>query len=139
MVARDEGTLIRISDSAEAVSMTDADIRGRHVRDRDGEELGTVKDLLIDQMEHKVRLVEVASGGFLGIGQEKTFFPVDAITSITDDLVQIDQTREHVAGAPVYDPELVHERDVYGGVLDYYGAAPFWGEGYAYPAYPFYR
>lgn len=139
MNAHSEGTLVRLSESGEAVSTVDADIRGRDVRDRDGEDLGKVKDLLIDQHEHKVRLIEVASGGFLGIGQDRTFVPVDAITAITDDEVRIDQTREHVAGAPVYDPDLVHGRDAYGGIFDYYGVVPFWTDGYAYPAFPFYR
>ncbi|MGF2950073.1 PRC-barrel domain-containing protein [Microbacterium alcoholitolerans] len=139
MNAQDPGTLVKLSESAERISTTDEDIRGRRVLDRDGEEFGTIKDLLIDEDESRVRLVEVASGGFLGIGQEKVFVPVDAITSITDDEVRIDQTREHVSGAPVYDPELVIERENYGGILDYYGVGPFWVPGYQYPNYPYYR
>ncbi|MEJ1088682.1 PRC-barrel domain-containing protein [Microbacterium sp. Mu-80] len=139
MNARDAGGLIKLSESAERISSTDEDIRGRTVRDRDGEELGTIKDLLIDDDEGKVRFLEVASGGFLGIGQDKTFMPVDAITAVTEDEVRIDQTREHVAGAPAYDPELVRQRENYAGILDYYGVGPFWAPGYQYPGYPYYR
>lgn len=139
MNAQDPGTLVKLSESTERISSTDEDIRGRRVLDRDGEDLGTVKDLLIDDDESKVRFVEVASGGFLGIGQEKVFVPVDAIISISDDEVRIDQTREHVSGAPVYDPELVLVRENYGGILDYYGVGPFWAPGYQYPSYPYYR
>lgn len=139
MNAHDEGGLIKLSESAERISSRDEDIRGRTVCDRDGEELGKVKDLLIDDDEGKVRFIEVASGGFLGIGQDKTFMPVDAITAITDDEVRIDRTREHVAGAPTYDPELVRQRENYGGILDYYEVGPFWAPGYQYPSYPYYR
>lgn len=139
MNSRDPGMLVKLSESAESISRTDEDIRGRDVRDPDGEDLGTVKDLLIDDEQGKVRFIEVASGGFLGIGQDMTFIPVDAITSITDDEVRIDQTREHVIGAPVYDPELVRQRETYGGILDYYGVGPFWAPGYQYPSYPYYR
>ncbi len=63
----------------------------------------------------------------------------DAITSITNDEVRIDQTREHLTGAPVYDPDLVQERDTYGSILDHYGYGPFWGPDYRYPDYPNYR
>lgn len=139
MNAQAPGALLKLSEIDEVVGSADEDIRGRDVRDRDGDDLGTVKDLLIDGRENKVRFIEVASGGFLGIGQDTTFIPVDAITAITDDEVRIDQTRERVAGAPVYDPDLVVQPDNYSSLLDYYGVMPFWGGGYAYPAYPYYR
>ncbi|MCS3844289.1 PRC-barrel domain-containing protein [Microbacterium sp. AK031] len=131
--------LVRLGDTDETVANPDDDIRGRDVKDKDGADLGKVKALLIDENERKVRLIEVASGGFLGIGQDTTFIPVDAITSVTADEVRLDQTREHVAGAPAYDPALIHERDTYGDVFGYYGFAPFWGGGYSYPDYPYYR
>ncbi|MBY6061446.1 PRC-barrel domain-containing protein [Microbacterium esteraromaticum] len=139
MNTRDTGTLLKLSETAEVVSRTDEDIRDRRVRDRNGEDMGKIKDLLVDDSEGKVRFLEVASGGFLGIGQDETYVPVEAITSITDDEVRVDPTREHVAGAPVYDPELVRKREAYAGILDYYGVGPFWAPGYQYPSYPYYR
>lgn len=134
----DGGALTRLGESAETVANADEDIRGRLVKDRDGEELGKVKDLLVDR-SHRVRFIEIASGGFLGIGQERTFLPVDAITAITDDEVRVDQTRDHVAAAPAYDPELIRERETYDAVLGYYGFGPFWAADYQYPNYPYYR
>ncbi|REJ06315.1 PRC-barrel domain containing protein [Microbacterium bovistercoris] len=139
MNAKTSGTLFKLSETDETVRQPDEDIRGRDVRDRDGEDLGTVKDLLIDADEDRVRFLEVASGGFLGIGKDTTLIPVDAITSITADEVRIDQTREHVAGAPAYDPELVRRQEDYGSILEYYGYMPFWGGGYVYPGYPYHR
>jgi hypothetical protein len=77
--------------------------------------------------------------------------PVDAITSITSDAVTINHTGEHLQGAPRYDPELINERKErywsgydrdehdWGDVYNYYGYAPFWGMGYDYPPYPYYR
>ena len=139
METPDSGTLIRLSDSGETVANAAQDIRDRHVKDKDGEDIGKVSDLLVDDTEHKVRFLEVASGGFLGIGREKTFIPVDAITAITDDEVRIDQTRSHIAGSPLYDPSLVRERETYGSILEYYGYVPYWTPGYQYPNYPNYR
>lgn len=133
------GTLLKLSEIDETVASPDNDIHGRHVRDRHGVDLGKVKDLLVDEAENKVRFLEVASGGFLGIGQDTSLIPVDAITDITDDEVRIDQTRDVVAGAPAYDPDLVRERDGYGEYLGYYGYGAWWAPGYQYPGFPYYR
>ncbi len=103
METPETGMLVRLSATDERVAIGDDDIRGRHVKDKNGNDIGRVDDLLIDDSERKVRFIEVASGGFLGIGQDKAFLPVDAITSITEDEVHINQDREFVAGAPVYD------------------------------------
>lgn len=34
-------------------------------------------DLLIDDQEHKVRFLLVEHGGFIGLGETKSFIPVD--------------------------------------------------------------
>lgn len=139
MNTSDTGTLLALSESGETVAENDLDIRGRAVKDSGGNDLGKVKDLLIDEHERRVRFIEVASGGFLGIGQDTAFIPVDAIVAITEDEVRIDQTRERVAAAPTYDPALVRERDTYSEYLSYYGYPMWWGAGYQYPDYPLYR
>jgi sporulation protein YlmC with PRC-barrel domain len=129
--------LRKLSDTGQTVAGRDNDIRGREVKDQDGNDLGKIDDLLIDQEENKVRFLVVASGGFLGIGETDSFIPVDAISRITSNEVRLDQRRDHVAAAPVYDPDLVEERDFYQAVYSYYGYAPYWAPGYVYPAYPF--
>lgn len=134
-----EGILVRLSEIDETVAERDHDIRGRKVIDQGGEEIGKVKDLLIDEDEKRVRFIEVASGGFLGIGQDTVLIPVDAIISIADDEVRIDQSRHSVAGSPGYDPDLMRERDSYSEYLTYYGYPMWWGAGYQYPDYPHYR
>jgi sporulation protein YlmC with PRC-barrel domain len=129
--------LVRLSDTDLTVADRAEDIRGRNVLDMAGEELGEVDDLLVDDREHKVRFLEVSSGGFLGLGAKNFLIPVDAIMRITEDAVYINQSRERVASAPRYDPTLVDERylrEVYG----YYGYPPYWGADYRYPAYPYY-
>jgi hypothetical protein len=101
-----------------------------------------VADLLIDEGEKRVHFLEVASGGFLGLGQTKFLLPVEAITRISDDTVYVNQTRQHIAGAPAYDPDLIHEDagvgGYYGDVYRHYGYPPYWGPGYVYPPYPYY-
>jgi len=100
-------TLSKLRDIDRAVSSSDEDIRGRMVKDKNGQDLGRIEDLLVDDVKWKVRFMEVASGGILGFGDSKSFIPVDAITRMTPDNVYISHTLEHVAGAPRYDPTLV--------------------------------
>jgi hypothetical protein len=75
---------------------------------------------------------------------EKTTFllPVEAITRISDDVVYVNQTRQHIVGAPPCDPDLIHrearEDSYYGDVYRHYGYSPYWCPGYVYPPYPYY-
>ncbi len=129
--------LVRTGDSHLKVADPTEDIRGRKVMDRDGEEMGEVKDLLVDEQERKVRFFEMQSGGVLGVGGQRTVIPVDAIVNIDADAVYIDQTRERIVSAPAYNPELVDDAywtDVYG----FYGYPPYWTAGYIYPPFPAY-
>ncbi len=119
-------TLSKLGDSNLAVKTSDEDIRGRTVKDKDGNEVGKVDDLLNDGRDQRVRFMQVESGGFLGLGETKSFIPVDAITRITDEDVYINQSRAHVAGAPCYDPGLA-EQDYYRNLYGYYGYLPYWG------------
>lgn len=126
--------LVRMSDSDLTVS-DEQEIRGRHVVDPEGDRLGTVHDLLVDEGEKQVRFLEVASGGFLGMGREKVLIPVEAVTEVEDD-VHVSTTRAHVEGSPGYDPELavVSPLSYFGGVYGYYGIGPYWGQGYVHPS-----
>ncbi len=120
-----EPTLRTLRDIGETVSDDDQHIRGRMVKDLDGRDLGTIDGLLVDAEADKVRFIEVASGGFLGLGETKSLIPVEAITKITDHEVHISHTREHVAGAPPYDPELAAKgADYFFGLDPYYGYQP---------------
>jgi sporulation protein YlmC with PRC-barrel domain len=133
-----EATLLSLNDAGLTTQSPDEDIRHREVRAVHGGKIGQVTDLLVDEEKHKVRLLEVRHGGILGIGESKVLVPVDAISSIEDDVVYVDRRREQIAGAPKYDPALVPEADYYDQLYGYYGVAPYWAAGYRYPAYPYF-
>lgn len=126
-------TLVRLSDTEMTIADRESDIRGRQVIDKNKKALGRIDALIVDEKEQKIRFLEVASGGFLGLGAAKSFIPIDAITKITDSEVQINQTGEHVAGAPSYEPALADQTHFYGSTYGYYGVTPFWGLNYSYP------
>lgn len=131
--------IVKLGDTDLTVADRSEDIRSYKVFDNAGEELGKVSNLMIDQEQAKVRFMEVSGGGFLGIGDHTVLIPVDAITRIADEKVYVNQSREHVAGAPRYDPALAVEESFWTSNYDYYGVAPYWSTGYIYPSYPMYR
>ncbi len=138
METTNTGTLVKLGDTDLTVSDPREDIRGRTVVDRNGEEIGHVDALLIDDQERKVRFLQIASGGILGIGEQKFLVPVDAVTRVGPDRVVVDQTGKHIAGSPKYDPDLTYDQSYYTDLYGYYGYPPYWGAGYTYPAYPYY-
>lgn len=137
MATTAKNTLRALGDTYQTTSSPSEDIRSRHVVDAAGEELGEVDDLIVDDAEHKVRFLRIASGGFLGIGQSKFLIPVNAVTNIDAKTVHVDQTRERIASAPKYDPEIVDDR-YYEGLYGHYGYSPYWTPGYTSPAFPLY-
>jgi sporulation protein YlmC with PRC-barrel domain len=125
-------TIVRLSDAHLTLAAADQDIRGRKVIDSDGREMGVVDELMIDDLEKKVRFLRVEAGGFIGFGGKRFLIPVDAIRTIDSDQVHIDRSCEHLQDAPPYNPELISEEEIL-CLYGYYGYAPFWAPGYIYP------
>ena len=119
----DNNALVKLSDVNLTVSDPSQDVRGRKVIDRHGEDIGHVSGLFIDQHERKVRMLQVTAGGFLGLGERHFLIPVEAISSITADVVRVNQTRQHVVNSPAYDPTLeqIRSREFWGSYYRYYG------------------
>ena len=145
----DQRTLLSLNDESLTVSDEAEDVRNYTVVDRDGEEIGKVDDLLVDETERKVRFLRIQEGGFLGIGGRQFLIPVDAVARIAEQKVHVDQKGEHVGAGPTYDPAVAaadawresayRDGGYYEGLYGHYGYTPFWAPGYAYPGFPFYR
>ncbi|MFY1668866.1 PRC-barrel domain-containing protein [Plantactinospora sp. WMMB334] len=136
-MADERATLVRLPDSDRMLADPAEDVRGRKVRDTDGEELGTVEELLVDAGEGRIRFLRVEHGGIFGFGATPSFIPVEAVEGVSDDEVTVEQARERVAGAPRYDPDLVDQQPYYESLYGYYGYPPFWTPGYLYSGFPY--
>ncbi len=86
--------LVKLSDAEFRFEDPALDIRGLGVFNRDGKQLGDVKDLYIDTEKRKIRFLDVGAGGFLGLGERRFLIPVEAVAEIDDDAVTVDYTRE---------------------------------------------
>ena len=135
-MAHNEGPLVKLSDSSFILEDPDQDLRGLDVYDGDGEKVGIVEDFYVDGEERKVRFLEVAAGGFLGIGKKHVLIPLEAVTDASENRVSLDQSRTRVMGAPDLHvdtaPTADYLRDVYG----YYGYPPPLGAPFGFPAHP---
>lgn len=130
MTSEMTGMLRELGETDRTVADPDADVRGRLVVDRDGEEVGRVDDLLVDDATTHVRFLRVAEGGFLGFLATHYLVPVEAVVDVGPDRVQIDQRRSGLTDVPGYDPELATRPAYYGDVYGWWGVPPYWG---AYP------
>jgi len=133
MADQPAGTIVRLDDTALTVADPADDVRGNKVVDSNGDEIGDVEGLMIDETERRVRFLEIGSGGFLGLGERKRLIPVEAITRIEGDTIHIGRERTHVAGAPEYDPDVVPASRYYEDQYGYWDYPPFWSGGYMYP------
>ncbi|MPV38896.1 PRC-barrel domain-containing protein [Georgenia subflava] len=136
-MAQDPGRLEMLSDTGKTVADPTEDVRGRKVFDADGEEIGTVDDLFVDETD-QVRFLRVGAGGFLGIGEQHFLVPVEAITATEAERVRVDRGRTALREVPTYDPDLTDDvGSYYGDVYGWWGVTPYWGMGaYPGPAYP---
>lgn len=94
-------------------------------------------DLLVDDIDARVRMLSVKHGGFFGIDTEHFLVSVDAVTEVTPDHVRIDRERSRLTDVPGYDPQVAQQPDYYSDVCGWWGYGPYWASGYVYPPYPY--
>jgi hypothetical protein len=80
---------------------TALDWRGRTVFDRDGEKIGTLREIYLDEHERPA-WGSVHTGLF---GLRETFVPLAEVQALEDDL-QVPYTQEQVKDAPSVDPDV---------------------------------
>ena len=127
--------LVPIGEAGLTVAKPESDVRGRKVFDEAGEEIGHVDELFVDEQDRRVRLLRVAAGGFLGLGERPFLVPVDAIAGISEEEVRLGHRRDRIVSSPAYDPKLVKQPDYLTGLYGYWGYGPYWGPGYVYPPF----
>ncbi len=112
----DHSKLVKLSDSTFRFEDPALDIRGLDVFNHNGKQLGSVEDLYIDPEERKVRFLDVAAGGFLGLGEKRFLIPVQAIVRIYKDGITVNQGRDKVSESPLLGtkvtPQAPHGRDI---------------------------
>lgn len=107
-------------------------IIGNKVINKSGEQLGTIKELMIDLDDGQVAYAVLSFGGFLGLGDKLFAIPLEALTSGAEaGTVILDVDRELLENAPGFDKDHWPNDAQYeaGWLLDiyeYYGYSPYW-------------
>jgi sporulation protein YlmC with PRC-barrel domain len=105
---------------------------GNKVVNTEGEQLGTIKDLMIDLDDSQIAYAVLSFGGLLGLGDKLFAIPLEALTVDTQNRsVVLDVDKEVLKNAPGFDRNHWPEDAQYeaGWLLDiyeYYGYSPYW-------------
>lgn len=67
------------SDKAGTTSMSAEKMEGMKVVSQTGEEIGEIKSAKTDQQSGKIKFVTISKGGVLGMGEEETAVPFEAL------------------------------------------------------------
>jgi sporulation protein YlmC with PRC-barrel domain len=109
-----------------------AKIIGNKVVNREGEQLGNIKDLMIDLDDAQIAYAVLSFGGLLGLGDKLFAIPLEALTFGTEDhTVILDMDKEVLKNAPGFDKDHWPDDAQFeaGWLLDiyeYYGYSPYW-------------
>jgi len=107
-------------------------LMGNKVVNTAGEQLGTVKELMIDLDDGLIAYAVLSFGGFLGLGDKLFAIPWEALTFNSDDQTFIlDVDKEVLEDAPGFDKDNWPDNAKYEagwllGVYEYYGYSPYW-------------
>ncbi|MFO7189102.1 MAG: PRC-barrel domain-containing protein [Pseudomonadota bacterium] len=110
--------------------MAASTLEGDEVRNRQGEKLGTLEEIMLDVGSGRIAYAVLATGGFLGIGDKLFAIPWPALTLDTDnECFILDVDRERLQNAPGFDknhwPAMADERWA-SELHRYYGTDPYW-------------
>lgn len=105
------------------------DITGMAVKNAAGEDLGNIKEILVDADQGRVVYLVVASGGILGIGESEYIVPFSVLhKDASAEHFTLAMDTQRIKDGPKFaerrldDPEFARE------VHSYYGVSPWWTE-----------
>lgn len=110
--------------------LSSSSMMGTNVVNRTGDNLGDIKDIMIDPSSGNVAYVVVSFGGFLGIGDKYFAIPMEAfqIDRENENFV-LDVDKAKMENAPGFDKDnwpTSADRQFLTNVHSHYGYQPYW-------------
>jgi sporulation protein YlmC with PRC-barrel domain len=100
------------------------------VKNRKGEDLGKIEELMIDLSNGRISYAVLSFGGFLGIGDKFFAIPWEALSVDTvDEKVILDVDQQKLENAPGFDKDNWPQTADTTWLVDvykYYGYDPYW-------------
>jgi len=108
-------------------------VQGTAVRNRAGESLGTIENIMIDKPSGRVAYAVMAFGGILGMGKDRRALPWEVLKcDTTQGAYTVDLDPQLLKDAPAFDDRGAsfdwEDTDWGQQVHDYYHVKPFWTE-----------
>ncbi|MTI23594.1 PRC-barrel domain-containing protein [Fulvivirga kasyanovii] len=106
-------------------------IEGTEVVNAKGENIGEIKDLMIDWENGTVAYAVLSFGGFLGFGEKLFAIPTEALEfdPSDQDTIILDIEKEHLENAPGFDKDewpTSADRTFINSIYKHYGYEPYW-------------
>lgn len=100
-------------------------ITGKNVYNLEGENIGDIKDLMINPKDAKIAYAVLSFGGFLDIGSKYFAIPIEALQfSEQDDTIKLDVKKETLENAPSFDKDnwpMTADNEFIDSVYSHYG------------------
>jgi sporulation protein YlmC with PRC-barrel domain len=129
--ARIVGTGRATADGPGPDVMAASTLDGNKVLSSDGEDIGKIKDIMLNVGSGHIAYAVLSSGGFLGIGGKLLAIPWSALTLDTQEkCFVVAMTAERVKNAPGFDKDhwpSMADQTWATSVHQYYGSEPYWG------------
>ncbi len=107
-------------------------LEGDKVVNRQGQDLGTIQDIMIDVQRGRVAYAVLSCGGFLGIGDKLFAIPWGALTLDADrHCFVMDADPQRFSEAPGFDKDhwpAMADNTWATQVHDFYGVRPYWSD-----------
>ncbi|MEM5389506.1 PRC-barrel domain-containing protein [Paraburkholderia phymatum] len=110
--------------------MAAATLDGNTVLSADGDDVGKIKEIMLDVRTGHIAYAVLASGGFLGIGGKLLAIPWAMLTLDTSrERLVVSASSEQIRNAPGFDKDnwpAMADPDWAATVHAYYGSKPYW-------------
>lgn len=108
-------------------------LEGDKVLTTDGDDVGKIKEIMLDVSSGRVAYAVLSSGGILGIGDKLLAIPWSALTLDTErKCFLLSVSSERIRSAPGFDKDhwpAMADPQWAGPIHAYYGSAPYWDVG----------
>ncbi|HET8866424.1 MAG TPA: PRC-barrel domain-containing protein [Gracilimonas sp.] len=105
--------------------LSSSTITGQNVHNLNDENIGEIKDLMIDLNNAEIAYAVLSFGGFMGIGNKLFAIPMEALQfSDNDDTIRLDVNKEKLEHAPSFDKDnwpMTADNQFMDSVYSHYG------------------
>lgn len=114
-MADDNGVLVVADDFDGELDEEWQEAKGGKIVDEGGEEVGTVEELYVWPQAEAVHLILAEVDG------TRVLIPSDAVTGVSEDGVEVEQSKNTILGAPEHDPDGVPGAESIRAAFDHFG------------------